>query len=390
MRLRRSRAAWLTGGLLALFISPSALGQSNGMDDFRESIRMEIGRIDLRSVQIGLRDEVRCRPEEVADRNDADESIRQSRVTSYVLEADRCLSRLSLRAKGADSALSSFSRGEELVGEIDEGLRNYGPWLDRIRSIVRIDYETMEGKDDICTGIFVSATNVLTAGHCGCGKRASYEVRRTGGSDDLNPFTLAAFPSLYYPASCTLPGRLAPGFDLALLTIAGDEISTAPIVPISPMQVVYQDQPVTRLTIGGFGYTDEGTLAEGTDPFFGHVEIRSHFCTQGQFGCRQFREFILADPQLSRGAPTDSCGGDSGGPVFYTPPPAADGSQEIVLVGIVSRAIETSGNANTLSCGGGGIYTALGRSQVVDWMRSNGVDARMRLALPPDGVTDKN
>ena len=64
---------------------------------------------------------------------------------------------------------------------------------------------------------------------------------------------------------------------------------------------------------------------------------------------------------------TDTCGGDSGGPVFLF----VNGAPR--LVAVTSRAAPgTQANPNS-QCGGGGIYTLIGRKSVHQWLQANGV-----------------
>jgi hypothetical protein len=75
---------------------------------------------------------------------------------------------------------------------------------------------------------------------------------------------------------------------------------------------------------------------------------------------------VLADQAGGRAA-HDTCGGDSGGPVFWI----QDGLAW--LVGVTSRAAPGVQQNATLHCGGGGIYTLIGRRDVHAWLRANGV-----------------
>jgi secreted trypsin-like serine protease len=74
---------------------------------------------------------------------------------------------------------------------------------------------------------------------------------------------------------------------------------------------------------------------------------------------------ILA-PAANDARPVDTCGGDSGGPVFLM------GTKGPRLIAVTSRAAPASRNDNPDHCGGGGIYTLLGRKTVLDWLEAHG------------------
>jgi hypothetical protein len=105
--------------------------------------------------------------------------------------------------------------------------------------------------------------------------------------------------------------------------------------------------------------------------------------------CMPFLEMILADSYGTR-VPHDTCGGDSGGPVFvqkqittlpkctenpnenYDNKPKISQEQDVV-VAITSRAAPFSQPLRGAHCGGGGIYTLIGRHSVFAWFDANGV-----------------
>ena len=126
--------------------------------------------------------------------------------------------------------------------------------------------------------------------------------------------------------------------------------------------------PLTKqdfLIAVGYGYTETHSIGARMQ---GSIPVKSVACTEPEYAnvCAPYAELILAFPQ--RGSRhTDTCGGDSGGPVFTV----RDG--RYILIGITSRAAPFTHVDSSLHCGGGGIYTLTGRMTVHDWLRANGV-----------------
>ena len=64
----------------------------------------------------------------------------------------------------------------------------------------------------------------------------------------------------------------------------------------------------------------------------------------------------------------------SGGPIFRV----SEG--QYTLVGITSRAVPFAQIDPSMQCGGGGIYTIVGRETVHNWLRANGVQSETTVA----------
>jgi hypothetical protein len=77
--------------------------------------------------------------------------------------------------------------------------------------------------------------------------------------------------------------------------------------------------------------------------------------------CFGRREMIIKDIMHTE-LPTDSCGGDSGGPAYLL-----NASSEWRLAGLVSRATIGEG------CGQGGVYSSIYQDDVVKWLKDNNV-----------------
>jgi hypothetical protein len=210
-------------------------------------------------------------------------------------------------------------------------------------------------------------------------------------------------PTRYGGYSCLLGPEGQPGRDIALLTVELetdypsraylDKISAFPKVNVASMFEVFNDSPTRRLVGAGYGATEQGLPGDARAAV---IPIASYFCGGGAYSastCSSFREFVLADRAAPLGANrSDSCGGDSGAPVFWQAPPAsidgkigANPNRPIMLVGITSRAVAgVRHNAGT-TCGGGGIYTALGHPEVIQWLRANGIPTRNALDYSVQG-----
>ena len=120
----------------------------------------------------------------------------------------------------------------------------------------------------------------------------------------------------------------------------------------------------------GYGVIENGTAGQRREaliPFDGHVCAGREWRASG---CTPFVEFVLSaqGSNLAGVRPTrDSCSGDSGGPVFWESDGRRDGPR--FVVGVVSRATSLQTYVNSQPCGGGGIYSTVGRHTVIGWLR---------------------
>jgi Trypsin len=264
--------------------------------------------------------------------------------------------------------------------------------------LAKIEFLDNLGRSDRCTGIFLDEEirlnhTVLTAAHCSCGQLNSYRVFKGDNAEQHKTQTLvlSAPPSRYGGYSCESPVEDQIGRDLAILRVEivqDNGVLQAPLpfrtstVTVANMHQIYRDNATRRLVGVGFGRTEAEELPQ--DAVAAIIPIRSFFCAAGFFAaspCASFREFVLADPAAGSGnPPADSCGGDSGAPIFWVPP-ATDkdpiiASSKRFLVGITSRALDGVRHTIASSCGAGGIYTAIGHPDVVRWLALHGVMVR--------------
>jgi hypothetical protein len=277
--------------------------------------------------------------------------------------------------------------------------------------VVKINYTKVGGPlDDFCSGVLlqdptsVDIAPVLTAGHCSCGQLSTYKIVRGSVAAQQQKFVLVRLPVRFGGYSCLFPPELQIGSDLALLWITDSKTVDSPDAPQVPMSTpvariatmhqIYRDTKTRRLVGVGYGWTETGRAPSTTVAAI--IPIQSFFCAAGAFAasaCASFREFVLADPRAGPGAnPADSCGGDSGAPIFWVPPsptagavpsPTAGAAEENpksvrFLVGITSRALDGVRHNPGTTCGGGGIYTAVGHPDVIRWLAGQNIFVRTK------------
>lgn len=284
---------------------------------------------------------------------------------------------------------------DEEPADGDDASITFGNDTDAFAETVKVRY----GERSVCTGVLVDLGHILTAGHCGCARQSTYSVEFTVLKDDaLHRFRgpIAAPPILYRSFDCARTAGEQPGRDLALLTIdierdfrstdgqavsiaelgAGGEFGARPVAMTS-MLAVYMTNAV-RLRAVGYGKTEVGDFPVRRQQ--ADINILSYFCSTGRAArsaCASFREFSLSNVIAPGVKPTDTCSGDSGGPIFVARPEDA-GPPAYALVGITSRGLAGVQNLPALPCGGGGIYTAVGHSDVARWLADNGAQVTFR------------
>ncbi|MGP0092751.1 MAG: trypsin-like serine protease [Xanthobacteraceae bacterium] len=246
--------------------------------------------------------------------------------------------------------------------------------------VLAIRYVRLSGEQELCSGTLIGPNHVLTAGHCGCGIPESYrvsvlpDVRNHDWTSDMG---IVGAPYLFDPSVCS--GVLWRGNDLAVLNLSASikEIPVEPVIYGYPPQLAWDlrqfTAPPNKLTAIGFGYTEASVLGVRMEV---GIPVLTPDCADARYSgiCSPFSEMILADIGRSTGSfGRDSCGGDSGGPVLLTLPQAPPNPPLTIIVAVTSRAVTSLPQNPLLQCGGGGVYTVIGRKSVHAWFQSIGV-----------------
>ena len=183
-----------------------------------------------------------------------------------------------------------------------------------------------------CSGTLVTPTQVLTAAHCILGGVDAINARV--GGEDFSVVSIGYHPDYTGTAS----------FDVALLTLDRSS-GVTPVPLLASVPVVAGDE----LRIYGFGVKDDGEVSEA-------LRTATVFAASAN---------SLEISTVFDG--TDSCPGDSGGPITKT----VNGVEAVV--GVVSLGVATSDDANPLFCGEGwvGFYSSIQDSSVRDLLAAN-------------------
>lgn len=211
-----------------------------------------------------------------------------------------------------------------------------------------------------CTASLIAPTMVLTAAHCICRVRPTHVFV----GDDANALS-GPTSGLYYHVVDVRSGLVCgqetsrSGVDVAVVEIANEVKNVHPL-RFAPAPLIDEAR---GFRIVGFGAVDPDGRVFTHRKMEAAIGVMSHSCSVAdseQYGCQVGQEIVAGRPLT-----TDTCVGDSGGPLLVAPDATAGrpSSSTLFLAGVTSRSVD---DAETV-CGGGGIYERL-RPQVVTWV----------------------
>jgi secreted trypsin-like serine protease len=210
-----------------------------------------------------------------------------------------------------------------------------GKWPDAVAVV---------GAQGSCTGTLIAPDIVLTAGHCGDAGLTTVIANTTnyngGGGVRSQIASFTAYPNW------------ETTFDIAIIKLA-TPITTVTPRPIGASCTFQNFSNNMMVHLVGFGLTDtagEGnntTLREATAPVTDPTCSGPGGCSTGAAPAGEF---------IAGGNGTDSCFGDSGGPVYLDTP------RGTMVIAAVSRGLDNS----PTPCGGGGIYVRT--DKVLQWI----------------------
>lgn len=198
-----------------------------------------------------------------------------------------------------------------------------------------------------CTGTLIAPDVVLTAGHC-ANPAPTTVIANTTNYNGTGGIRATVKSVTAYP-------NWESTYDIAVIVL------NTPITGVTPRPVgapctfqSFNDNMMVHLV--GFGLTDTAGQGDNTTLREANAPIIDADCSTTGKGCSAGA--LPAGEFIAGGSGTDSCFGDSGGPVYLDTP------RGTVVVGAVSRGLD---NAAT-PCGGGGIYVRT--DKMLQWIET--------------------
>lgn len=198
-----------------------------------------------------------------------------------------------------------------------------------------------------CTGTLIAPDVVLTAGHC-ASPAPTTVIANTLNYNGTGGIRATVKSVTAYP-------NWESTFDVAVIVL------NAPITGVTPRPMGaactfqnFADNMSVHLV--GFGLTDTAGTGDNTTLREASAPIVDADCSTTGKGCQPGA--LPAGEFIAGGGGTDSCFGDSGGPVYLDTP------RGTIVVGAVSRGLDGSATP----CGGGGIYVRT--DKVLSWIET--------------------
>jgi len=200
------------------------------------------------------------------------------------------------------------------------------------------------GTKGSCTGTLVAPDVVITAGHCA-------EINPTEVIANTVDYT-APDGDLITVKSTTAYPDWQHTYDISVLVLE------QPIPNVTPRRVgtgcTFQElHSAMSVHLVGFGLTSESGTGDNTLLNEAMAPVVDPDCSRGN-GCHA--QVAPGGEFVAGGDGTDSCFGDSGGPVYFDTP------RGTVVIGAVSRGVDGA----AMPCGGGGIYVRT--DKIVKWI----------------------
>jgi len=202
------------------------------------------------------------------------------------------------------------------------------------------------GSKGSCTGTLIAPDVVLTAGHCA-------EIEPSVVIANTNDYTAPDGARIDIVSTTAYPDW-QHSYDISVIVLAH------PVTGVTPRQVgtactFAELAPAMAVHLVGFGLTSEAGTGDNTLLNEAMAPVVDPDCSHGH-GCNG--SIAPGGEFVAGGAGTDSCFGDSGGPVYF------DTDRGAVVIGAVSRGVDGAAEP----CGGGGIYVRT--DKVVQWIES--------------------
>lgn len=261
-------------------------------------------------------------------------------------------------APGSQAPALAGSSTTHVVGGTSAPL---GKWPDAVAVL---------GPKGSCTGTLIAPDVVLTAGHC-AEIEPSQVIANTVDYTSRDGIRVGVASTTAYPS-------WQSSYDVSVIVL------DRPITSVTPRMLgtsctFRTFTKAMDVHLVGFGLTTETGTGDNTRLNEAMAPIIDPEC-MGPYGCNHAvqpgGEFVAG------GGGTDSCFGDSGGPVYLDTP------HGVVAIGAVSRGV----NGSQMPCGSGGIYVRT--DKIVDWIEQTtgrtiakddcGLDANTATADSPD------